>query len=39
LVVANHIHYKMAKKFIKKVDSPFKETIDFSPLTLLFYSI
>ena len=39
LVVTNSIHYKMAKKFIKKVDSPFKETIDFSPLTLLFYSI
>ena len=39
LIVANTIHYKMVKKFIKKVDNPFKETIDFSPLALLFYSI
>jgi len=39
LTTANTIHYKMAKKFIKKIDSPFKETVDFSPLTLLFYSI
>lgn len=39
LTTANATHYKMAKKFIKKVDNPFKETVDFSPLTLLFYSI
>ena len=38
LVTTNAIHYKMVKKFIKKVDNPFKETIDFSPLTLLLYS-
>ena len=39
LIVANAIHYKMARKFIKRVDNPFKETIHFSPLTLLFYSV
>ncbi|ORU51874.1 hypothetical protein ACC68_00170 [Francisella tularensis subsp. holarctica] len=35
----NQIHYKMIKKYIRNIDSPFKETLDFSPLNLLFYSI
>ncbi|AJC48205.1 hypothetical protein SD28_00265 [Allofrancisella guangzhouensis] len=35
----NKIHYKMLKKYLKKVDNPFNEAIAFSPLTLLFYSI
>ncbi|MEY8702728.1 hypothetical protein AB4F11_07045, partial [Francisella philomiragia] len=35
----NNIHYKMVKKYIKKVNNPFRETLDFSPLNLLFYSI
>ncbi len=39
LIVKNSIHYKMAKKFTNKVENPFKETIDFSPLVLLFYSL
>ena len=39
LMTMNKIHYKMAKKFVKKVDKPFKETIEISPLTLLCYSL
>lgn len=39
LVKTNVIHKKMAKKLIKEIDNPFKETISFSPLNLLFYSI
>ncbi|WP_150463582.1 hypothetical protein [Francisella sp. XLW-1] len=35
----NNIHYRMIKKYIKKVDNPFRETLHFSPLNLLFYSI
>ncbi|WP_395167385.1 hypothetical protein [Francisella salimarina] len=35
----NNIHYRMIKKYIKKVDNPFRETLQFSPLNLLFYSI
>ncbi|MFC4892432.1 hypothetical protein ACFPDQ_05145 [Pseudofrancisella aestuarii] len=35
----NKIHNKMAIKYSKKVKSPFRETLVFSPLTLLFYSI
>ncbi|KEI34753.1 hypothetical protein FRA_48c14280 [Francisella sp. W12-1067] len=35
----NKIHYKMLKKHLKKVNNPFKEAIDFSPLALLCYSI
>lgn len=35
----NYIHYRMIKKYIKKVDNPFRETLHFSPLNLLFYSI
>ena len=35
----NQIHYKMLKKYLKNVSNPFKETLDFSPLGLLFYSI
>lgn len=35
----NNIHYRMVKKYIKKVDNPFRETLHFSPLNLLFYSI
>ncbi|MDE5002940.1 hypothetical protein NAI78_11540, partial [Francisella tularensis subsp. holarctica] len=33
------IHYKMIKKYIRNFDSPFKETIYFSPLNFIFYSI
>lgn len=39
LCIMNKIHYKMMIKYLKKVKSPFKETLVFSPLTLLFYSI
>jgi hypothetical protein len=35
----NKIHYKMVCKYQQKIDNPFKETLDFSPLNLLFYSI
>lgn len=35
----NKIHYKMVNKYLKNIDNPFKETLDFSPLNLLFYSI
>ncbi|ASG67321.1 hypothetical protein fh0823_26230 [Francisella halioticida] len=33
------IHYKMLKKYLKNINNPFKETLEFSPLTLLFYSM
>ncbi|GAB4222987.1 MAG: hypothetical protein Kow0076_5010 [Francisella sp.] len=39
LIKANQIHYKMAKKYIKSINNPFNEALDFSPLALLFYSI
>lgn len=39
LLKTNTIHKKMAKKLIKEIDNPFRETISFSPLNLLFYSI
>lgn len=39
LIATNNIHYKMARKYVKNIENPFKETIDFSPLSLLFYSI
>lgn len=39
LETINKIHLKIAKKYIKNIDNPFRETLDFSPLNLLFYSI
>lgn len=35
----NKIHYKMMRKYLKNVDNPFKEAIQFGPLNLLFYSL
>ncbi|AIT09376.1 hypothetical protein LO80_04940 [Candidatus Francisella endociliophora] len=35
----NKIHLKMTNKYIKNIENPFKETLDFSPLNLLLYSI
>ncbi|QIW09457.1 hypothetical protein [Francisella sp. LA112445] len=35
----NKVHYKMMKKYLKNINNPFKEALEFSPLTLLFYSI
>ena len=35
----NKIHFKMLGKYLKNIDHPFKEAIDFSPISLLFYSI
>lgn len=35
----NKVHYKMMKKYLKDINNPFKEALEFSPLTLLFYSI
>ena len=35
----NKIHYKMLKKYLNKINNPFREALEFSPLTLLFYSI
>jgi hypothetical protein len=39
LIKMNKIHHKMVKKYIKKVNNPFRDAMIFSPLTLLFYSI
>jgi hypothetical protein len=35
----NKVHYKMIRKYLKNINNPFKEALEFSPLTLLFYSI
>ena len=39
LIKINQIHRKMLKKYQKEISNPFVEAIDFSPLSLLFYSV
>ena len=39
LITLNKIHYKMTNKFIKKVDSPFRQSVYIPALSLLMYSI
>jgi hypothetical protein len=39
LIKINQIHLKMLKKYQKEISNPFVEAIDFSPLSLLFYSV